>query len=215
MSAARRAVFAIFCFSVCAHAQTRTLAVYSGPTQHLESSALHSLQTELQRVLTPAGINMTWVQAGPAEQNVPEVQLSVVGAFDGDCSVNRLPDLSGRAIQTRTLADSSVSSEHVLPYFRVDCARIIRTLSPALRSLSVPMRETILGRALARAIAHEIYHIVGQTTGHEKSGIAKASLSLADLYSVKFDFNAESLRRMQAPISPTLSRNALAVLISR
>lgn len=189
--------------------------MYSGPTQHLESSALHSLQTELQRVLTPAGINMTWVQAGPAEQNVPEVQLSVVGAFDGDCSVNRLPDLSGRAIQTRTLADSSVSSEHVLPYFRVDCARIIRTLSPALRSLSVPMRETILGRALARAIAHEIYHIVGQTTGHENSGIAKASLSLADLYSVKFDFNAESLRRMQAPISPTLSRNALAVLISR
>jgi hypothetical protein len=211
MSAVRRAVFAIFCFSVCAHAQTRTLAVYSGPAQHLESSTMHALQIELQRVLTPAGIDMTWVQSGLQ----PEVQLAVVGTFEGDCSVINIPDQAARAIHTSTLAESSVSNGHVLPYFRVDCAHIIRTLSPVLRPLNVPMRERILGRALARAIAHEMYHIVAQTTGHEKSGIAKASLSLSDLSSSEFNFSPESLRQMQAPPSPKLSRDVLAVLTRR
>ena len=214
MSATRRAIFAIFCFSVCAHAQTRTLAVYSGPAPHLESTAMHSLQLELQRVLLPAGIDMTWFQTGPGKQASPEVQLAVVGAFDGDCSVDSLPDVPG-VVRTRTLAETSVSRDHVLPYFRVDCTHIIRILAPALRPLSVPMRETILGRALARAIAHEVYHILAQTTAHEKNGIAKAALSLSDLYSNKFDFNSESLRRMQAPPSPKISRDVLAVLTSR
>src|SRR6185436_19629006 len=97
---------------------------------------------------------------------------------------------------------TSVSSGHVLPYFRVDCNQVIRTLSLALRSVSVPMREYILGRPLARAIAHEIYHIVAQTTDHERSGIAKAALTLSDLSSTSFNFSSETLRRMAAPPSP-------------
>jgi hypothetical protein len=215
MSAARRAVFAIFCFSVCAHAQTRTLAVYSGPGQRLESSAVHALQTELQRVMTPADIEVTWVPSAPDKRESPEFQLAVVGTFDGDCSVENLPEQPGRTVRDVKLAESSVSNGRVFPFFRVDCDHIIQTLSPDLRSLSVPMRENILGRALARAIAHEIYHILGQTTGHEKSGIAKASLSRSDLYSAKFDFNSESLLRMQARPSRKLSRDVLAVLTSR
>jgi hypothetical protein len=215
MSAARRAVFAIFCFCVCAHAQTRTLAVYSDSARHLESSALQALQTELQRILIPAAIDTTWIQPSKDKQAHPEVQLAVVGTFDGDCSVENLPQLQGRAIQTRTLAESSISSGHILPFFRVDCNQVIRTLSPALRSVSVPMRERILGRALARTIAHEIYHILAQTTDHNRTGIAKAVLTMSDLYSTRFDFSSETLRRMAAPPSPNPSRDALAVLTRR
>jgi hypothetical protein len=215
MSAARRAVFAIFCFCVCAHAQTRTLAVYSDSSRHPDSSALQALQTELQRILIPAAIDATWIQPSKDKQANPEVQLAVVGTFDGDCSVENLPQLQGRAIQTRTLAESSISSGHVLPFFRVDCDQVIRSLSPALRSVSVPMRERILGRALARTIAHEIYHILAQTTDHERTGIAKAVLTLSDLYSTRFDFSSESLRRMAAPPSANPSRDALAVLTRR
>jgi len=215
MSAAVRVVFAIFCFSVCAQAQTRTLAVYSDSARRLDGSVAHALQTELQRVMSPAGIEIVSLQSGASSDDLPEVQLAVVGTFQGDCSVETLPDQPGRTIQTRTMAESSVSGGRVLPYFRVDCTRIIRTLAPSLRPLSVPMREGILGRALARAIAHEIYHILAQTTGHDKSGIAKASLSLSDLFSSKFDFNPESLRRMQTPPSPKTSRDVLAVLTRR
>ena len=215
MSAAVRVVFAIFCFSVCAQAQTRTLAVYSDSDRHLDSSVAHALQTELQRVMTPADIEIVSLQSGSKRAELPEVQLAVVGTFQGDCSVETLPDQRGRAVQSRTLAESSVSNGRVLPYFRVDCAGIIRTLSPVLRPLSVPMRESILGRALARTIAHEIYHILAQTTGHDKSGIAKASLSLSDLFSSQFDFNPESLRRMEAPPSPRISKDVLTVLTRR
>ena len=37
---------------------------------------------------------------------------------------------------------------------------------PTLESLSVPLRHSVFGRALARVMAHEIYHILAHTTEH-------------------------------------------------
>jgi hypothetical protein len=56
MLAARSALFAILCFSICATAQTRTLDVYPGPAHGLDSVSVNSLELELKRLLGPAGI---------------------------------------------------------------------------------------------------------------------------------------------------------------
>ena len=198
------AVLGIFCFSVCAQAQTRTLAVYPGEIRTLDSVAAHSLQVELQRVLTPAGINVAMQPAGRSSGN-DEFQLLVVGAFQGDCSVDTLARVRPVALRSGPLADASVSQGQVLPYFRVDCDRLVRTLTPALQRLDVPMREALLGRAIARVMAHEIYHIVAQTTAHAESGIGKTVLSIADLTANTFDLNPDSLRRMQPALCPNPS----------
>lgn len=209
MLAARSALFAILCFSICATAQTRTLHVYPGAASGLDSVTTNSLELELKRVLTPAGIVPAWVKtSGKADGNV-EMERLVVGTFEGNCSVENLPS-SAAPVRTRTLADTSVSNNRILPYFRVDCARVIRTLAPTLQPLSVPFREAILGRALARVIAHEIYHILAETADHQDFGVAKAQLSLADLTAVRFDLSPASLRRMQPPDLPgaPVTRNA-------
>jgi hypothetical protein len=200
MLAARLALFAILGFSVCATAQTRTLDVYPGPATGLDSVSVNSLELELKRVLAPAGIVPAWRKASDSAGKV-EAERLVVGAFDGNCSVETLPS-SAAPVRTRTLADTSVSRNRILPYFRVDCVRIIRTLAPLLQPLNVPFREAILGRALARVIAHEIYHILAQTADHQDFGVAKAQLSLADLTELRFDLSPESVRRMQASEPP-------------
>src|SRR6185295_12754987 len=157
MSARWLVLVGILALPVCAQAQTRTLAVYAEDIRRLDGTALNSLQVELQRVLAPAAIEMTMREG---QLSGDEFQLLVVGSFDGNCSVDKLPLAHSISLRAGPLADTSISGGHVLPFFRVDCTRVLETLAPALRPLTVSMRKEFLGRALARVIAHEIYHIV-------------------------------------------------------
>ena len=173
--AAKLVVLTMLCFCVCAHAQTRPLVVYPGHGQTLDSLANDSLQQELKRLVAPAGIDLTWRTNADRTQTHEEAGRLIVGDFAGNCSVDSLSNAQVASPAKFTLAEASVSEGRVLPYFTVDCSRVMRTLTPMLRPLSAPMRQTILGRALARVIAHEIYHILAETTEHEDAGLAKAA----------------------------------------
>ena len=213
MSARWLVLLGILALPVCAQAQTRTLAVYSDGVPSLDAATSESLTQELQRVLAPAGLEVA--MRSKSQRTGDEFQLLVVGAFDGNCSVDRLPVAHAISLRAGPLADTSISGGHVLPFFRVDCNRVIETLAPALQPLTEPMRNAFLGRALARVIAHEIYHIVAQTIDHQESGIAKAALSVKDLTSLQFDLNAASLHRMHPLNAPVVPRGTLAVVTSR
>ena len=94
----------------------------------------------------------------------------------------------------------------------------MRALAPTLEPLSAPFRAEVFGRALARVIAHEIYHIVAQTTDHGESGLAKPELSRDDLVSSRFDLSAASLRRMRTafhPATQTMLPGGLAAAFAR
>jgi hypothetical protein len=198
----------MICVSVCANAQTHTLAVYYSPASAIDSTTMDSLQQELQRVLLPAGIQLLW-PTGP-EDKTKESERLVVGSFDGNCSAGELPLLKPIGIPKDTLADTLVSRRgRVLPFFHVDCTSVVRTLRPVLDHVSMPMRDAILGRALARVIAHEIYHILAQSTDHAESGVAKPQFSLRDLMAERLDFNLLSLVRMPT-IPPTFPDGDLA-----
>lgn len=165
------------------------LGLYLGHAQSLDSVSAQIARQEMQRLLAPAGVELVWNEADR------EVARAVVGTFDGSCSLDALPvDPSGHAGAV-VLAETSVSSGRVLPYFRVDCARLIRTLTPALQPLSAPLRRTLFGRALGRVMAHEVYHILSQRTDHDASGVAKASLTLHDLTAPQFDFEFPLMTR--------------------
>jgi hypothetical protein len=49
------------------------------------------------------------------------------------------------------------------------------------------------GRALARVIGHELYHILARTSQHPAAGIAKAAFSISDLTMPGLDFDPDSL----------------------
>ena|SRR6185295_10035557 len=189
-------VVLMFCLAVCADAQTRTLAVAAGVPPGMDAASTATLQRELQRLLQPASISVSWQGAG-AVNTAQEFERIVVGSFAGRCDVDTLPVYSAGPKMTRVLGDSVVHHERVLPYFRVDCGLLVRTLSPVLEPLNVPMRRALLERAMARVIAHEIYHILAQTTEHGDSGIAKSSFSLEDLVAQHVEFNPTSLARMR------------------
>jgi hypothetical protein len=213
MSSRGLVLFGILALPVCAQAQSRTLAVYSDSVPSFDSATSESLIQELQRVLAPAGLDVS--MRLKTQRSDDEVHLLVVASFDGNCSVEKLPFFHAITLRTPPLADTSISGIHVLPYFRVDCNRIIEILSPALQSLGLTARHAMLGRALARVMAHEIYHIVGQTTDHQESGIAKAALSVSDMTTPQFNLSLASLRRMQPSNAPAIPKEALAAVTTR
>jgi hypothetical protein len=110
------------------------------------------------------------------------------------------------------LADSAISEGRLLPFIRVNCEYLAQMLAADLRPLNVTKRDAVFGRALGRVVAHEIYHIMGETTGHQVHGVAKASFSVRDLLGGDFEFDTASLDQMRPtpPFSaPTLSEEFL------
>jgi hypothetical protein len=181
-----RALLLVLCLSICAQAQTRTLALYAEPPRDLDAQARSLMREELQRLLEPAGLEIVWKRL--ADRQAGETfDLVAVTSFAGSCSAGK-PVIATQA--SVSLADTSISDGRILPFFRIDCPKIIGMLG----SQTEP---SFVGRALARVAAHEIYHIVAQTAEHQERGVAKASFSIRDLTTDRFDLDAWSINRMR------------------
>src|SRR6516164_5617416 len=183
-----RATLLILCLSICAQAQTRTLGLYADPPRDLDSQSNAVMHEELQRLLAPAGIEIVWKQLKDRKSG-ENFDLVAVTSFAGSCATDNWVSVVSTPV---SLADTSVSDGHVLPFFRIDCPRVLGMLGSQVDS-------AVLGRALARVAAHEIYHIVAQTAEHQEKGVAKASFSSRDLTAVRFDLDVWSLTLMHPP----------------
>jgi len=193
---------------VPAGAGNRTLGLYAGRADGLDAASLQTVQYDLQQLLMPAGIDLVWRDSAQRKSG-EDFDLVVVGSFEGSCSADDLPvSPPASPLNSVILADSSVSGSRVLPFFRVDCGQLLRTLAPSLKAQNTAARQAIVQRALARLMAHEIYHIVAQTTAHQSSGIAKASFSLRDLTADRFEFDTWSLAQMKPQPAAVFSESA-------
>jgi hypothetical protein len=205
MSALFKAVLLVFCFAVWAPAQTRTLAVYASPSQGISPSSTLALEHELQRLLSPAGIDVIW-RENARRKSGEAFDLVVVSTFDGSCSAEDLPGMPvSWSEKSISLADSAVVGGRVFPFFRVGCKRIVEMLTPFLRGRSPQVRHLVIGRALARVMAHEIYHVVAQTTHHQDSGVSKAGFGVNDLTIDDFSFDIWSLIQMRPAAAPAVA----------
>jgi hypothetical protein len=181
-----RALLLILCLSICAQAQTRTLALYADFPHDLDPQSNAVMHEELQRLLAPAGINIVW--KGLKDRKSGEnFDLVAVTSFAGSCAVDNSVSVVSSPV---SLADTSISDGHVLPFFRIDCSRVVGMLGSQIDS-------AVLGRALARVAAHEIYHIIAQTAVHQEKGVAKASFSARDLTAARFDLDVWSVTLMR------------------
>jgi hypothetical protein len=78
-----------------------------------------------------------------------------------------------------------------LPFGDIDCSALNTFLSPSLWRVPDKDRESVYARAVARLMAHELYHVIAQTTSHARSGVA-------ELLSDRFEFT-ESTRNELHP----------------
>src|SRR5262245_869992 len=175
--------------SVCAHAETRTLALYLKHPERVSADSGQMMRSELKRLLDPARIDVVWKDFGDRKGG-EDFDFVAVGSIEGSCTAGE-SDLSiGTSLHARViLAEVAVAANRILPYFYVDCPHLMRMLGnrndPAM-----------VGRALARVIGHELYHILARTSQHPNAGLAKAAFSLDDLIAPGMNFDVTSLGRI-------------------
>jgi hypothetical protein len=71
-------------------------------------------------------------------------------------------------------------------------------LSSVLAKDVAAQRDFYYGRALARVIAHELYHIVMRTTDHSRNGVSRSCFSTADLVAERFEFESAVLAQLRS-----------------
>ncbi|MDZ4799594.1 MAG: hypothetical protein SGI92_15635 [Bryobacteraceae bacterium] len=93
------------------------------------------------------------------------------------------------------LAFAHTSDGKVLPFIEVSCDRIRSAVRPVMWGDQFKIADELMGRALARVISHEIYHVVTGTK-HGESGIARHSLTGSQLIGARLAFEPGDLERM-------------------
>jgi hypothetical protein len=176
-------------------ASGQPLNVYLSNTHATSPLVLETLRNEVEELLEPAHLTVHWHDG---KGNVPG-QLAVI-RLQGDCRADApLPFglTVGGTQDPEALGRTHVSNGVVLPFADIRCDQLRHFIQGPLRSgHNREAREQMLGRALARVIAHELYHILLRTTSHGKSGVARATQTAERLVAPRISFSRADERRL-------------------
>jgi hypothetical protein len=122
------------------------------------------------------------------------VELAVIH-FKGICDVAELAPVDG---YPGPLGWTHISDGEILPFSDINCDGIRIFTQRDLLRVPEAQRQTVYGRAVARVLAHELYHIFAKTTKHAGWGIGKPAYSVKDLLSDKFQFQKKECDLLRA-----------------
>ncbi len=170
-----------------------TLAIVTGFHEDYSQITVGEMRRELEDILDIDGLNIAWrdLSARPDKEVFDHV---VVARFRGPCQVT--PGVVEHS-QSSALGFTHVSEGNIIPFAEIDCGRVERLIHPLTSGESVARSEALLGRALGRVLAHELYHILAETAKHAKNGIAKAVLSPQELLAGHMNFEEANLTRIR------------------
>lgn len=147
--------------------------------------AVDSMQKEVSDLLRPMGIKIAWRLVSENRGNETFTQLAVA-TFTGECSCGNF--LHGTP-EILILGTTNVSDGHVQPFIQIRCDAIRRVLTQIEFAPNRKFGDAALGRAMGRVLAHELYHVLLETTHHAASGLAKGILTVEELESDEFSFD--------------------------
>jgi hypothetical protein len=161
------------------------------------------MKRELTSVWRAAGFNFSWAIA--SEEQRPERGYFVRLEFKGTCDFS---STAIRFLQPTALAVTRTVGAEVLPHAILNCDRVRVSLSAVPAPETISGRDRLLGRALARVLSHELYHVLAGSTEHLSAGLAKPDLSIADLTEPGVQCDPEMLRMIRRRLGPAVASPA-------
>lgn len=159
-------------------------AVYTRFEHEPAAPIMDALESELAAIMSPMGLRFEWRSLSAPRQAESFRQLAVV-TFQGRCD---LASLFPETIEPSALGWTHVTDGQVIPFADVDCDKTRAFLSRSLILLPPAERGPAFGRAVARVLAHELYHVFTRTRHHGSHGLAQASYTPPELLAVNFAF---------------------------
>jgi hypothetical protein len=118
----------------------------------------------------------------------------VVVRFKGACVLKPIPYLYD---ERGPLAFTYTTEGEVQPFTEVKCDQVSRAVRSAISGGDIARANLLMGRALGRVLAHEVVHMLAKSGKHGDDGVAKRSLSGAQLIAPELRLDAGDLDRMR------------------
>ena len=180
------------------------ISLYTQFQQQPPQAVADAMQDELETIMSPIGLRFDWRALSKSRANEVSVELAVI-TFKGHCDV---ANLSSERTNPGALGWTHVSDGVILPFSDVDCDRIRSFIQHDLLTVRPEIREETYGRAVARVLAHELYHIFANTAKHGACGVAKASYTVQELLSEDFQFEGKESDALRGSKAHTALENA-------
>ena len=194
-----RLLTALAGLSLCASAQPSALSLYLPKAASQPADVVAAAKTELSRVLGRLEMDLNW---RTTPETGGEEALLVVVKLAGSCSFTDYnPTRVSNGNAGLPLASTAVSNGRVLPFVTVECSRVRDRIAPQAVGLRSVERNTALGKAIGRVLAHEIYHVLSGDRKHARVGVAASCVSSRELLAERFDLDEQSLAQMR-PAQP-------------
>jgi len=192
------AVLAAFCPSALPGADANSKLVRNTTLllqfeQPHSERTLRAVRTELGDVMKDAGFTFELRLFSELSPYAEFGELIIV-RLKGKCRVDAG---SPSKLDQGALAFTHTSEGKMLPFVEVACDRVRNSIRPAMWGEQFKRSDELMGRALARVIAHEIYHIMTGSS-HGSTGIARHALSGRQLIADNVHFDGADIDRMIA-----------------
>jgi hypothetical protein len=168
-----------------------TLVLQFDDTYSVKS--LNAMKREVNLIVGESGITVDWRLLGDVRSSESFESLVVV-RFRGACIMQPVPYLMD---ERGYYAFTHISDGNVLPFSEVECDKVTSSIRPAMSKAQWRQRDSILGRALGRVLAHELYHMLTKTQHHADEGVTKSSLSAAQLIADKLSMTRADLEKLR------------------
>ena len=156
-------------------------------------SLVQTMEREVGAVLAATGAQLSWLKLHTDSQTETFDDLAVL-RFQGSCRTEEPSRQVSPRAERITLASTDISSDSIGSYGSVLCDQIKTHISSLLDAPELRDREIVLGRALGRVVAHELYHILAKTEEHTVGGITRALQTPFDLVKENFHLDRQALQ---------------------
>ena len=193
------ACFVVLACSAFAEGGAPPVAIFTSFDGPHSPQAIAAMQQEVETIIRPSGINLSWRALDAPRLDEAYSDLVVV-KFHGKCNMDAIQLLFselGPESEGGVLGSTKVSDGQVLPFSDLECDRIRRSIAPLTIGNPPEAREALLGRAMGRVLAHELFHIFANTGKHSHEGVAKTSHSRRELVADRFEFLPKDSKRLE------------------
>ena len=138
--------------------------------------AVHEMGREAAHILKQSGVSLR-LRVGAPSQAVNG--MLVVVKLVGHCDMDGSPAF----LEPGPLGWAHEVKGSVLPFSNLACDNLRGAVEAAMSDNNQIRGNVLLGRAMGRVLAHELYHIVADTADHSREGVTQAALTPRELTS--------------------------------